>query len=297
MRRGWLLPMLLLCSACELREITTTESVATVIAEVYLRTDQPLQTAWLHRTRQEGPATVADADIQVGNAAGQVMRYESAPDTACIDIQPPAPLGSCYRSSATQRFDIRPGERYTLSIRLPDGGELTGVTVVPGDFQLTQPTAAICALAPATRFEVRWTTSPGAWVYAAETYLRGLRQFLEEQGIIIEEDPLRLFGLAVSNTDTVISFPNEFGLFDRFDSDLTEALVAIQGGLPNGIVADVVVAATDRNYVNWERGGNFNPSGPVRIASIRGNGTGVFGSLVAKTFQVRVGSTEHPPCE
>jgi hypothetical protein len=180
---------------------------------------------------------------------------------------------------------------------LPDGAELTGATVVPGDFNLIQPATATCALSPATRFEVQWTTSPGAWVYAAETYLHGLRQILAQQGIMIEEDPLRLFGLAVSNSDTTISFPNEFGLFDRFDSDLTEALVAIQGGLPNAVVADVVIAATDRNYVNWERGGNFNPSGPVRIASIRGAGTGVFGSMVVKSFRIRVGSTEHPPCE
>jgi hypothetical protein len=62
------------------------------------------------------------------------------------------------------------------------------------------------------------------------------------------------------------------------------------------VVADVVIAAADRNYVNWERGGNFNPSGLVRIGSVRGDGFGVFGSLVVKSFQIRVGSTEYPPC-
>jgi hypothetical protein len=147
-----------------------------------------------------------------------------------------------------------------------------------------------------SRLEVAWTASPDAWVYAAETNLRGLAPLLAQQGIELERDPLRLFGLSVSSADTTIVFPSEFGLFDRFDDDLTEALAAIQNGLPSGVVADVVVGAADRNYVNWERGGNFNPSGVVRIGNIRGAGAGVFGSMVGKSFQVRVGSTQHPPC-
>lgn len=300
MKPLWALVCALACVSCELSEIVTTESEALVIAEVYLRTDQQVQTAWLHRTRHSAPVEeVMDAEIEVRNAAGAVMRYALAPDSVCIIVPPGAhgrSLGSCYVADGLQRFDIQPGARYTLSIMLPGAGELTGVTVVPEDFELLQPTNAVCALPPATRFDVGWTTSAGAWVYAAETNLRGLRAILQQQGIEINEDPLRLFGLAVSNTDTIISFPNEFGLFDRFDSDLTEALVAIQNGLPNGVVADVAIGAADRNYVNWERGGNFNPSGPVRIGSIRGPGAGVFGSVVVKSFQIRVGSSEHPSC-
>jgi hypothetical protein len=133
-------------------------------------------------------------------------------------------------------------------------------------------------------------------VYPSEISIRGLRRALQQEGIDIDHEPVRLFGLSISNSDTTISFPNEFGLFDRFDDDLTEALVAIQAGLPATVVTDVVIAAADRNYVNWERGGNFNPSGVVRIGNLRGAGTGVFGSLVVKHFQVRVGSTEHAPC-
>jgi len=60
--------------------------------------------------------------------------------------------------------------------------------------------------------------------------------------------------------------------------------------------AAVTIAAADRNYVNWERGGNFNPSGAVRVASIRGGGTGVFGSMVPLTFTVTVGGSQ-PACK
>ncbi|HEX8431778.1 MAG TPA: hypothetical protein VF625_10835, partial [Longimicrobium sp.] len=92
-------------------------------------------------------------------------------------------------------------------------------------------------------------------------------------------DPLELVGLAVSQQDTTIVLPTEFGLFDRFEID-NDALKAIQNGFPAGVVVEVDVAAADRNYVNGVRGGRFNPSGPVRISSVVGDGVGVFGSIV-----------------
>lgn len=302
MRRAAVLIACLLAGACELQEVVTTSAEDIVLAEVYLRSDEQIQTALLHRTRQSGDSTaaVAGATIEVTNTSGAVLRYLPAPDSMCVPERPrdtrAIVIGSCYASPASQRYDIRPGERYSLRITLAEGGVLTGNTTVPDDFRILRPANSVCALAPLTRFEITWTGSPTAWVYAGETYLRGLRRALQEQGIIIAQEPLRLFGLSISATDTTISFPNEFGLFDRFDDDLILALAAIQNGLPTGIVADVVIAAADRNYVNWERGGNFNPSGAVRIGNIRGNGAGVFGSLVVKSLQVRVGSTDYPPC-
>lgn len=288
-------------SACELEEAVVTSAQDVVIAAMYLRTDRSVQTALLHRTRQPGDSTqpVPGALIEVANQAGNALQLRAAPDSMCVlaqSVTSDIVIGTCYASDPQVRYDIVPGERYSLRIILPDGGELTATTTVPQDFQVIRPAARVCALPAATRFEAQWTQSPGAWVYAAETNMRGLQQLLAEQGVELDRDPLRLFGLSVSSADTAIVFPSEFGLFDRFDDDLTEALAAIQGGLPSGVVADVVIAAADRNYVNWERGGNFNPSGVVRIGSVRGDGFGVFGSLVVKSFQIRVGSMEYPPC-
>jgi hypothetical protein len=117
------------------------------------------------------------------------------------------------------------------------------------------------------------------------------------RGIDPPSDPLRLFGLAISNTDTTIAFPAEFGVFDRFDADLTETLAAIQGGLPPGVEAEVVIAAADRNYVNWERGGAFNPSGFVRVPSVFGDGTGVFAAILPRSFFLTTAAVPSlPPC-
>jgi hypothetical protein len=296
-----LVPGCLALAACELQEVVTAASDDVVIAEAYLRPDRAQQVALLHRTRQAGDSTapVRGARVEVSNASGAVLVYEEAPDSMCLEPRRDTRdvvLGTCYASPADQRFDIVPNERYDLRITLAEGGVLTGTTTVPSEFRIVRPAEPVCALPPLTTFEIAWTASPAAWVYAGETYLRGLRRALAEQGIVITQEPLRLFGLSVSAADTTISFPNEFGLFDRFSDDLVEALAAIQNGLPNGIVADVIIAAADRNYVNWERGGNFNPSGLVRIGNIRGSGAGVFGSMVTRSFQIRVGSTEHPPC-
>jgi hypothetical protein len=84
-------------------------------------------------------------------------------------------------------------------------------------------------------------------------------------------------------------FPTDYGLFDRFDEDKHAVLLAIRDGLPVNVRAEVIVAAADNNYVNWVRGSNFNPSGLVRISSIQGDGTGVFGSLVPRDGEMRTG--------
>ncbi len=110
-------------------------------------------------------------------------------------------------------------------------------------------------------------------------------------------DELDLLGLAIGAADTTIVFPQEFGVFDRFTVD-RDLLLALQEGLPAGARADVLVAAGDRNFVNWVRGGNFNPSGQVRVPSVTGDGTGVFGSLVVRgrTLLTEPDGTGIPSC-
>jgi hypothetical protein len=154
---------------------------------------------------------------------------------------------------------------------------------MPGDFHI-EGGIPECTLRPDTPLEVRWTQSEGAAAYINETRIDGLDEALAPEGIPAP-DELYLLGLSISAADTTIVFPAEFGVFDRFGLD--QALtVRLQRGLPEGAAALVGISAADANYVNWARGGNFNPSGQVRIPSVRGDGTGVFASMVMRRFAV-----------
>lgn len=286
---------LVMASACELTEVTVAAVEDSVIAEVILVAGPGPQRALLHRTRGVGAdAGVAGADIEVRDAAGRALRFQPASAGDCIDLPDDArtAAGSCYTSPAAAVFDVVPGATYTLRISLAGGGVLTATTTLPADFVVTAPASAACAMPPDTAIELRWTTAGDAWAYIAETSLAGIRPALAARGVTVSKEPLRLFGLAVSRADTTLVFPGDFGLFDRADEDVANALIAIRRGLPPGVTATVIIAAAERNYVNWARGGQFNPSGIVRVPSIRGAGTGVFAGLVARelTLTTRPGS-------
>jgi hypothetical protein len=274
-----------LTGACELQEVTLADSRDLVVAEVVLRARVLPQHAWLHRTFATGSLAVPGALVEVTNDAGHTLTYEPAAATACLDIEgadtTAARLGSCYRAEPPSSFvPPQPGEHYRLRITLADGGVLTGETTMPQPLELLRPPTPDCYLEPDTTLEFVWRPTSGAWVYIAETELVGIGAALRARGVEFSGDRIRLLGLSIGREDTTIVFPTEFGLFDRGDPEVADALVAIQSGLPPGVVAHVHIAAADRNYVNWVRGGQFNPSGAINVASIQGDGTGVFGSIV-----------------
>lgn len=289
--------------ACELTEVVIADADDVVVAEFVLIAGVFQQVGILHRTRgtDESRTPVDDATVEVVSTTGERMRYQRGLPQQCLHRHRQEELErtACYLSERILPIPfVRPGGEYTLHITLADGRTLTGSTTVPASFDLIRPLAdRPCALPPDRALEMSWTRSAMAWVYVAETELQGLRSALAARGVELEDEPLRLFGLSISNADTTIAFPAEFGVFDRFDPDLTEALAAIQAGLPPDVLADVVIGAADRNYVNWERGGVFNPSGFVRIPSVFGDGTGVFGSVVRRSVALWTGAAgDLPPC-
>ncbi|MEX0891121.1 MAG: hypothetical protein WEB88_03045 [Gemmatimonadota bacterium] len=273
-------------SACELRDVTTAAPVDMVIAEVVLLADQSVQRAFLHRTFGPRGQTVPGARVEVHTEDGRIMRF-AATTMAGVCTVPGGPReGTCYVSVDSTAFTVEPGARYRLEIELADGGRMHATTLVPGSFDVLLPTPGprTCSLPPETLMELRWTRSPGAWVYAVEAdFGASLAQALPALNPPI---PFRTVGLSVGGADTTLVFPAELGVFDRFDDDAAATLAALQGGLPRGAAAEVVVAAAEPNYVNWVRGGTFNPSGTVRVASVSGDGTGVFGALVRRSFRV-----------
>ena len=302
-----------LLAGCELREVSLTQPERQVIAEAYVRVSvrrgldprpspTPLITVFLHHTLgatgTSGP--VPGARIVVARPAdGLAVTLEPTSLGECVITIPVESTGTCYgvRTLVPQLESLGPGDRLTLRVELADGGVLTSETTIPGRFELQGVRdGTACELPPLTSTDIVWSRSAGAWAYISDTYLFDLGLDTPDREL---DDPLYLFGLSISAQDTTIVFPREFGVFARGELDRDVSLL-LQQGLPDGSGAIVTISAVDRNWVNWARGGNFNPSGQVRVPSVRGDGTGVFGSAVLRGFRVDVGedpfSPNLPPC-
>lgn len=277
--------------SCELQEVTVVEVESVLVAEAYAMVGVPSpgfgvnDRLWVFLGGTVGgrddPA-LGEARIDVRRVGGGRFRLRPVPIENCISDRDRTRPGVCY-DAGIDAIGLRPGDELALEIRMPDGRTLQGETSIPGDFQL-EGEVSECTLPPDTPYEVRWTQSAGAAAYVNETRIDGLDEALAPESIPAP-DELYLLGLSITAADTTIVFPGEFGVFDRFTLD--QALtVRLQRGLPDGAAALVGISAADENYVNWARGGNFNPSGQVRIPSVHGDGTGVFASMVMRRFSV-----------
>ena len=270
-----------LLGGCELDEVALTAPEDLLVAEVYLRVgeDGAEAFAFLHSTLGTGQGqTVPGARVLLTLPGGSTVTLE---ENTIEGVE-----GSCYATSGSGLDALSSGDLVTAEIVAPDGRRLDGATAIPGAFALYALSVSdSCYTPPGQSFEVVWSPSDEAWAYSAETLIWNLPEALAPQGIVVEEDPLYLLGVSVSQEDTTVVFPTEFGVFERFDLDRDLAL-AVSEGLPAGTFADVTIGALDRNWVNWVRGGSFNPSGLVRVPSLRGDGTGVIGSVVRRSFRV-----------
>ncbi|MGH7556003.1 MAG: hypothetical protein ACREMQ_23620 [Longimicrobiales bacterium] len=291
LRAAFLVAIAMASAGCELQEVSIADPEDIIVGEMVLFAGDARQRLVLHRTFGDGDsASVPGARVEVRSQSGATLSLALAPDSSCMntDSDDP-PIGSCYLSPPQPSF-VQPARRYDLRIDLANGGRLTGTTIVPDTFTVLRPATSAggsCRLPADTTLEMRWTRSQGAWVYVVETELRGIVSSLRDRGVTLGRgEPLRLVGLSISESDTTIVFPTELGIFERFDEDVANALLAIRDGLPPAVSAETLVAAADRNYVNWVRGGRFNPSGQVRVPSLRGNGTGMFGSISPRRLRI-----------
>jgi len=285
-----------LLAGCELTEVEVALPDEAVLAEVYLFVEADgggAAVALLHQTLSGSsgtPLTGVPVRLTVEGRGSRTLPERALAE--CVDLEPPPGFrGVCYRWEDPEGTLLAPGRRAQLAIDLPGGGQLEGRTTIPGDFRMIRPAADRCVLAEDRVLPLEWSPAPGSWAYVGETRIHRLREVLEPEGIPAGPEPLLLLGLAISATDTTLVFPAEFGLFDRFQDD-GGLLLRLQRGLPDGSWATVDVTATDRNYANWIRGGSFNPSGLVRVPSVFGDGTGVFGSAVVR--RVTVGTPGAP---
>ncbi len=307
--RGALLAAgLAVVAGCELQELTLAEPPAdVVVAEGLVQVGLPVGgfgglgstsidriSVLLHRTVQGADGRnepVPGALVQITRSDGATFRLrELVESSPCVSSTPLNGTGTCYLLGPPDLLGeprLRPGDRLDLEVVTLSGEILRSTSTVPGAFSFVGlENQESCAVTADESFPLVWGVSEGAWAYVGETQIYGLADALEPRGIEVDIDPLFLVGLAISSTDTVIAYPAEFGVFDRFDLD-RDVAVALQQGLPPGTRAEVTLSAVDRNFVNWVRGGNFNPSGTVRIPSVTGDGTGFFGTSVTQWVELR----------
>lgn len=317
---GLLAITLCLAAGCALIEVTIAEPEDVIVAEVQAvvtlapDTDEPTLTAWalLHRTHwPEGTPSLSGTVVEVSAAPGRVVRLEEQDsvelciagdplgrDSLEVDLSPDA---ACYRTEV-KPAPFAPGERLSVRIAAPDGRVLAGTSRVPGAFSLLELNQedGRCRLDPDTNYRFMWSSAGNVWAYIADARFEGLTDALAPRGIE-SPDTLYLLGLSIGREDTTIVFPRDFGVFEFFNADETEReiLRELWNGLPEGSSAGVAIAAADRNWVNWARGGNFNPSGMIRIPSVFGDGTGVFATAVRRRVWVKssvAGQREPPLC-
>ena len=287
-------------TACELEEITLVDVEDVVIAEVYVNlTPDPARNeirAFLHRTVGLANPDVTDllgAVVTVRRTDGLTFILPNDATERCLESSPVEDPGACFLSNQPETALLGPGDVLEVQIDLVGGGSLDGATRIPGSFTL-DGVPETCRIDPDMLMTIEWSRSDGAWAYLNETSIEGLPDALLSEGIRVEEESLYLLGLSVSDDDTEIVFPSEFGVFNRLDLD-QQLAVRLQSGLPEGALAEVTITAVDQNYVNWARGGSFNPSGQVRVPSLRGEGSGVFGSTFGHSFNVVASSDSRSP--
>ncbi|MCY3545929.1 MAG: hypothetical protein OXH49_03540 [Gemmatimonadetes bacterium] len=291
-----------LLGGCALTEVTVTESEDLVIAEAQLTinlhgdggTSLSVYT-YLHRTLSgQRPDEVEGAGVRVSGTSAVV--HLAAADSGGVCLDPweneddeevlEVDVGSCYRASVAPS-PFSPGEVLELEVVLPERGTLTGVSQVPEAFEFIGLTHedGHCRIEPDTNYRFHWTEAAGTWSYISDTWIEGLPEALAGRDIEVP-DSLYLTGFAIGEKDTDVLFPGEYGLFDLGEQADADLLRILDDGLPGGARGEVAFAATDRNWVNWARGGNFNPSGIIRIPSVFGDGTGFFGTATQRRVNV-----------
>lgn len=296
-------------AGCDLTEVSLADPEDVIIAEAHviltLRSGGPgdpggrvemAAPTLLHRTYGDGPRSVPGAVVRIAGASGRVVQLLEGRPEDCVVLQDENPFdlrfdggsgGTCYRAPPGV-VPFAPGEELSLEVRAPGGQVLTAASRVPGAFAFAEPlgAGAACRVEPDANHVFGWTTPADVWTYLAEAEIAGLREPLSARGIE-SADTVYLLGLAVGREESRIVFPRQLGVLQALgDEQDADVLVALQDGLPAGVRATVSVAAVDRNWTNWARGGSFNPSGDVRTSSVLGDGAGVFGTAVQRLADV-----------
>jgi hypothetical protein len=279
--------------ACELAEVEIEPVPDLVVAAVsVVMTIDPLDPsrvdtrafALVAVSEQVTPREIPGASVTVVGESGRSLRLRevSDPVVTCVTqleiegrTRPPA--GSCHVAAVPGAY-FAPGERLMLTVELPDGGILRGESRMPGVFTPTGLSLrnGRCRLDPDTVYRFDWAHSAGSRAYIAEARLVGLGDLWPHQELFLDATLRR-------DDEPRLAFPRDL-LFNVFDQwKLTRVL---HQGLPEGTSAEIAVGAVDRNWANWIRAGRIDLEGEVRIPSVFGDGTGMFGTAVRWKLEI-----------
>ena len=239
------------------------------------------------RQRYSRELEIPGASVTIVGESGRSLRLREVSDPLATCVTPleiegrtrtRPPAGSCH-VAAMPGAHFAPGERLSLTVELPDGGILRGESRMPGVFTPTGLSlrAGGCRLDPDTGYRFNWAHSAGSWAYLAEARLAGLGDLWPYQESLLLEATLR------RDDEPQLAFPRDL-LFDIFDR--WELARVLHEGLPAGASAEIAVGALDRNWANWVRLGRIELAGEVRIPSVFGDGTGMFGTAVRWKLEV-----------
>jgi hypothetical protein len=277
MRRLALLLAVAVLSACELAEVTVARPPATPVIHAVLNPDASEQVILVEasltgrvaindslrfdpldpiRTAGGEPITGADVRLLTGSDTTGVRAPETLSDGR----------GTGRYAVPRSALAIVPGRSYRLRIRLRDGRELTGETLVPN--APTGWTPGAIPTPPPTILNRSTDTLQFSWSPTADTRTYGIR-------IETPNGPWFLF-----------SDSTRFALAGSLRNFFAQGLPSV---FSPGFEQVAVVVAVDRNFYDYGRSGNDPFGGTGLISSVRG-GIGLFGSvrsLERRIVQVR----------
>ena len=243
--------------------------------------------ARLTRARRAFENDVPGASVWISGEAGRSVQLaeEADPRDACqpplpeeiadrYDFDARVPIGSCYTATRSSAFFV-PGERLSLEVTMTDGRVLQGAARIPGTFAPAGMSLSEgrCRMEPDTNYRFVWPAAEGAWAYIGEAGITGLTDELWPYPEVL------YLSLVSIGDQTDMTFPRDF-LFDVIEESEGRLYRTLHQGLPAGASADIAIGAVDRNWTNWERPGRPLPTGEIRVPSVFGDGTGMFGAAV-----------------
>ena len=285
--RWAVLPALFIAGGCEV-DWTALEDGLVVATVTLVLTRDPADSSWvgtdalavLVRDSAEY-SRVPGASVRIIGESGKSLQLLEVPflePTCRSDSTGLMDLGTCYKASTPSAY-FAPGEKLSLEIVTPSGGKLNGASTVPYDFLPRGLSArdGRCRLDPETSYRIGWQSAEGVWAYVMEAKFDRMPRSLWPHAVPLY---LRTSWMAAAWEDK--AFPRilaEGGV----KMNARKAARRLETGLPWGVTAETAAAGVDRNWANWIRPGRYNPNGEVRIPSVFGDGTGMFGTATRWT--------------